>query len=94
MTPLEAMARAHWEKTQMAFGSHSWEESPDEDRVRCMDEMRAVLLALAEAELPEEALKCSLGTSKHTKQAMFESRMDLRPMIFRAVCRAIAGGEK
>lgn len=55
---------------------------------------RAALLSLAEGELPESALKCSLGISSHTKQEMHESRIDLRPLIFKTMIRAIAEGDQ
>lgn len=57
---------------------------------RHLASIRAALLALAEAELPESALKCRLGLNPINGQEMFESRMDLRPMIFQAMLRAIA----
>lgn len=61
---------------------------------RSTEGMRAALLALAEVELPESALTCDLGISRATKRPMRESRIDLRPAIFRAMIRSLAeGGE-
>jgi hypothetical protein len=86
MTLIEEMAKAHWADSE----NTAWEKLGREDRECMIDVMRGALMVLVQGELPDAALKCSLGISKSTKQEMFESRIDLRPVIFRAMLTAIA----
>lgn len=82
--PLEIMAKAAWE----LYGGSTWEEisvADPEKRRQTVEFVRAALLALAEAELPEEVSK----TGRETLLAYGNGSDDM----FRAMLRSIANGK-
>ena len=89
MTPLEMVAKARWESRAEGNFPHRWEDFTDEGRKAHMEDMRAALLALAEADLPETITE--IGISAYDEKAV--SPMELVAgfnQAFRAMCRAIA----
>jgi len=89
MTPIEAMARAHWHRRDDVEGFMPWEELQPETRASDVADMRAALLALCEVELPEEAkIEGAKEMTSDPEAIRLYSRAVTRP--FRAVLRSIA----
>lgn len=77
MTPLEIMAKARWESRAEDNYPHSWEEFSDAGRQCHIADMRAAILALADAACPRELLLPHGMTPRHWA-------------MMRAIIRAIA----
>jgi len=87
MTPLEAMAKAEQERLP---GATPWKELPEHARREYVDDMRAALLALAEAELPWEQIQSGDAAYYAVAQTKGGDRATAITNQFRAICRAIA----
>lgn len=80
MTPLESAAKAYWD----AGSPHlPWEQVPEDIREYTMRRMRAALLALAEAGLPEMVMDAGALAGALNDDCAIHG-------TFRAMCRAIA----
>jgi hypothetical protein len=92
MTPIEAMAKAHWAESENC----QWEHLLPEDRAHMVAMMRAALLALAEVELPESAKHAGTRGGFAAMMAMDDHKTfeDARPVVsehvFRAIIRSLA----
>lgn len=82
MNLLEVMAKAHWADSE----NMAWESLSPEDRAHMLNMMRAALLALAEAELPDTVVA---GLSEMLAMPD-EFAPDVARGVFRHVLRAIA----
>lgn len=82
LKPIEAMAKAHWE----TFAFPSWEETPEDIKLRCLQRARAALLALAEADLPDEAIR--MGANPYFNEKLLSE--EATAQCFRAMLRTIA----
>ncbi len=74
MTPLEIMAKAKWEaQVKRNFGVDApgtfgaWEQIGPTIQAGQMNDMRAALLALAEAELSKEQITIGLGDDRYAE---------------------------
>lgn len=84
--PLEIIAKAKYEAWRARTGSElPWEECHELTRAELKNDQRLALLALAEAELPEEVSK----TGRETLLAYGNGSDDM----FRAMLRSIANGK-
>jgi hypothetical protein len=84
MTPLERMAKAAWDRLAT---DDPWESLSNQGREENIENMRAALLSLAEAELPD-------GVKDIGWETYVNSEIDHEPAmaeIFKAMTRAIAG---
>jgi hypothetical protein len=84
MKPLERMAKANYEAES---GDGSWDLVSELSQKKLMQYMRAALLALAEAELPEDVTQAGNDAACDA-----DSGPDIYPTdrAFRAICRSIA----
>ena len=97
MTPLEIAAKARWESRAEGNFPHRWEDFTDEGRKAHMEDMRAALLALAEAKLPVNIIGAGAAKIGGVRAEHGDGRHLLEARAaFPAMCRAIAEdrGEK
>lgn len=87
MTPLEAMAKAYNAERFGHHGADIWEGAPPIARERAVDGMRAALLALAESELPLDAIKAAGDAVQPEDATRFLE------ILFRTVLHSIAEGD-
>jgi len=92
MTPLEIAAKARWESRAEDNFPHRWEDFSDEGRKAHMEDMRAALLALARADLPDDVFTRAFG--ELTSDNFDRIGHGEAEAVFRAMCRAIAESGK
>jgi len=87
MTPIEAMAKAHWHRCDHVKGFMPWDELLPETRAYDIEDMRAALLALAAADLPFEVIAAGAHWASPDIQ---DQRTAYVEASFRAMLRSIA----
>jgi hypothetical protein len=89
MTPLEIAAKGWWEAESLR--GLPWEQVSEDVQERTMRRMRAALMALAEADLPEDVSQAGANAvNRHNQYGGQDDRADAR-VCFAAMLRAIAG---